>query len=404
MATTSFLYHTLGTEGYRHLKTEYVGGVVEHHVELVREKRVCRACGARWDKLKLCGRFTRTFLALPVGRRRQVVVLHGHEQLCAVCGRTRREPILFTAAKRRYLAAFARFVVELCQMATIKHVAAWLGVSWDLVKELFKTHLARRLRRRSLREVRFIAVDEFAIHKGQRYMTVVLDLETGAIVWAAQGRDAGALAGFLRKLKRAGAFVQAVAMDMWRPYMLAVQSELPSATIVHDPFHIVAAVNEALDRTRRDLYRTAAKDDMRVVKGLRFLLLRGREDLGEGGQYRLDQLRALNEPLFDAYLLKEDLRQLWSFPNITEAWRFLSRWIAQARATGLPHLRRLAKTLEDHAHEVLSWYRFPISTGPLEGLNNKIKVLKRQAYGFRDLEYFKLRLYFIHEAIPAFPG
>ena len=113
---------------------------------------------------------------------------------------------------------------------------------------------------------------------------------------------------------------------------------------------------------------------------------------------------ALNEPLYEAYLLKEDLRQLWHQPSADAAGVFLSGWIQRAEATGLHHFRKLANTLKIHAFQVLSWFRFPISTGPLEGLNNKIKVLKRQAYGFRDLDYFKLRLYFIHESTPAFPG
>lgn len=404
MATTSYLYHTMRLRGYRHVRTEYVGGVVRHHVKLRPQERRCRHCGAGWFDLTLNGQFERTLLALPVGRRRQEVVVHGHLLRCGRCKKTLREPVACARGKQRYLNTVAQYIVDLCALAPIKHVAAFLGMGWDVVKGVFKAHLTRRLKRRSLREVRLIAVDEFATHKGHRYMTVVLDLETGQILWAAQGRDAGALIPFLRKLKQAGAHLDAVALDMWPAYLLAVQTVFPRVTIVHDPFHIVALANRAIDETRRELYHACNIPTRKVIKGSRFLLLRAGETLPDKARSRLDDLMALNQPLYEAYLLKEDLRQLWHQPSADAAGRFLSAWIARAEATTLHHFVKLATTLKAHALQVLSWFTYRISTGPLEGLNNKIKVLKRQAYGFRDLDYFKLRLYFIHEATPAFPG
>jgi transposase len=404
MATTSFLYHTQGLRGYTHLRTEYVGGAVRHHIQCAPHRRTCRGCGARWPSLRMGGRFVRTFVALPVGSRRQEVVLHGHEQTCTRCGRTLREPIPFAKGKQRYLNVVATFIVALCQIAPIKHVAEFLGLGWDLVKAVFKGHLARRLQQRSLRDVRLIAIDEFALHKGHRYMTVVLDLETGHILWAEKGRDANALIPFFRRLHHAGARLEAVALDMWPAYLLAVQTVFPQVAIVHDPFHVVALVNRAIDETRRELCHSLNLPDRKIIKGSRFLLLRAGENLDEPARRRLDALIALNQPLYQAYLLKEDLRQLWRQPNSDVAGLFLSRWIERAEAIGLQHFRKLAATLRSHTLQLLSWFQHPISTGPLEGLNNKIKVLKRQAYGFRDLDYFKLRLYFIHESTPAFSG
>ena len=148
------------------------------------------------------GTFTRVFRALPVGRRQQFVVLHGHFQQCRCCGRNLKEPIDFAEGKRRRLKAFDQLVIDLCQIAPIKHVALLLAISWDLIKEIFKAHLASRLARRKLHKVRCLAVDEFAIRKGRHYMTVVIDLETGAILHAHEGKDAAALIPFLEKLKR----------------------------------------------------------------------------------------------------------------------------------------------------------------------------------------------------------
>jgi len=350
------------------------------------------------------GAITRTFHALPVGRRKQFVVLHGHFQQCRCCGGNLREPIDFAQGKRRRLKVFERYVVDLCHIATIKHVAILLGVGWDMIKAIFKNHLARRFERRKLSRVRYIAVDEFAIRKGHHYMTVVLDLETGAVLHAHEGRDAAALIPFLEKLRRKRAKLRAVAMDMWPAYLRAVQLVFPHVDVVHDPYHVVAIVNRAIDATRRDLYRHLSGQERQVLKGSRFLLLRGMEHLPPHSLERLMELMEINEPLYQAYLLKEDLRMFWNLPSAGAAETFLLSWMDQARTLGLKHFIKIADMMENHIAGLLAYFRHRISTGPIEGLNNKIKVLKRQAYGFRDQAYFKLRLYFIHESVPAFAG
>jgi len=235
-------------------------------------------------------------------------------------------------------------------------------------------------------------------------MTVVIDLETGAVLHAHEGRDAAALIPFLEKLKRKRANLRAVAMDMWPAYLQAVKQVFPHVDVVHDPYHVVAIVNRAIDETRRDLYRQLSSQERQVLKGSRFLLLRGMEHLKARSLERLMELMEINEPLYQAYLLKEDLRMFWNLPNAELAQAFLASWIDQARTLGLKYFVKLADTLEKHLGGILTYFQHRISTGPLEGLNNKIKVLKRQAYGFRDQAYFKLRLYFIHESVPAFAG
>lgn len=404
MATTSYLYHALGLVRYQHVKTEYRGGATYYHVIRKRDERRCAGCGARWDQLTMQGKFERSFRGLPVGRRSQFVVLHGHFQHCRHCGRTLREPIDFAKGKRRRLKAFERYVIDLCRIAPIKHVAHFLGVGWDLVKEIFKEHLSRRLRRRKLRKVRYLAVDEFSVRKGHHYMTVVLDLETGQILHVHEGKDANALIPFLEKLKRKRAKILAVAMDMSPAYMQAVRQVFPTTDIVHDPYHVVTIVNRAIDETRRDIARQLSGQDKQVIKGSRFLLLSALESLKPTSLERLIMLMEVNEPLYAGYLLKEDLRTFWNLSNQELGAAFLDSWIHQAKSLGLKHFSKLADTLDRHRQGLLSYFKHRISTGPLEGLNNKIKVLKRQAYGFRDKDYFKLRLYFIHESTPAFTG
>ena len=404
MATTSFLYHTLGLQHYRHLRTEYKKGAVYHHVKRKEDERYCADCHARWHKLTMDGRFQRVFIGLPVGNKRQYVVLHGHEQNCTKCGKTLREPIPFARGKRRRLKSFERYVVELCKIAPIKHVAKFLSIGWDTVKEIFKEHLERRFNSRKLGHVRYIAIDEFSIRKGKQYMTVVLDLESGEILYVNEGKDAEAVLPFLYKLKRKKVRLSAVAMDMSAAYRKAVRQVFPEIDIVHDPYHVVALVNKAIDNTRRDMVRELSGPARQCIKGTRFLLLKGNERLYPESRQRLSWLMEVNEPLFQAYLLKEDFRTFWSFESESQGRNFLNSWIGLAKDLHIKHFTTLAETLDQHRQGLLAYFKHCISSAPLEGMNNKIKTLKRQAYGFRDNWYFKLRLYFIHEDTPAFPG
>ncbi|MCG6537671.1 MAG: ISL3 family transposase [Syntrophales bacterium LBB04] len=233
---------------------------------------------------------------------------------------------------------------------------------------------------------------------------IVLDLESGQILHAQEGKDAQALVPFLEKLKRKKVPLLAIAMDMSPAYFQAVRQVFPKVDIVHDPYHVVSLVNKAIDETRPDIARELNNQDKQVIKGSRFLLLRGLESLNAYSLSKLKDLMEVNEPLYAAYLLNEGLRTFWNQPNEQSGAVFLDTWITQASSFTLSLFTKLAETLQRHRGELLSYFRHRISTGPLEGINNKNKVLKRQAYGFRDKLYFKLRLFFLHQQTPAFAG
>jgi transposase len=279
-------------------------------------------------------------------------------------------------------------------------VARHLGVSWDLVKELKKTHLARHYRSPKLGHLTHLAIDELCLGRGHNYRTLVLDLDSGAIVFVGQGKGADALKPFWRRLKAARAKIQAVAVDLSPAYTLALREHLPQATLVYDRFHIMKLFNEKLSELRRELHREATdqlhKD---VLKGTRWLLLTNRENLNDAKdeRRRLQEALKLNESLATAYYLKEELRLFWEQAEILTAALFLNSWIRRAEASGIRVLQTLAKTLAIHRQGLLAWHTHPISTGPLEGTNNKIRALTRQAYGFRDQEYFLLQLYALHK-------
>ena len=278
---------------------------------------------------------------------------------------------------------------------------------WDIIKDIQKRYLLKRYGRPSLKNIECIAIDEISIGKGHRYLTIVLNLKTGAVMFVGHGKGAAALAPFFRRLKRSKASVKAVAIDMSPAYIAAVLENLPAAKIVFDRFHVIKMYNDKLSDLRRSLYNeTKGVLAKKVLKGTRWLLLKNPENLDpeKDEHQRLQDALKVNEPLAIAYYLKEDLRRFWDQPNKAEAEIFLRHWIAKAESSKIPMLAKFAKTLRAHKFGLLSFYDYPISTGPLEGTNNKIKTLQKQAYGFRDHLFFKLKIYALHETKYALVG
>lgn len=313
----------------------------------------------------------------------------------------------FAEPRRSYAKSFARYALELSRLMTIKDVAHHLGVSWDVIKEIQQQDLQRRFGKPKLKHLRQIAIDEISVGKGHRYVTVVLDLQSGAVVHVGEGKGGDALTAFWKRLRSSGAKIEAVATDMSPAYIEAVSTHLPKASLVFDRFHVMKLFNDKLSDLRRELHREATDGlHKEVLKGTRWLLLKRPENLDpkRNEPARLEEALRLNRPLATAYYLKEQLAEAWEQEDEQEARAFLLDWIAQAESSGVRMLHKFAKTLRAHAWGILAWYDHPISTGPLEGTNNKIKTMKRQAYGFRDPEFLKLKIYAIHEAKYALVG
>lgn len=396
--STSLLYHGFGIRGYQLQKTDYEDGGVIFTIVQRREKLACPQCGSRDVHRK--GSVPRTFRTVPIGSKPVRVTLNVPRVRCEACRTVRQVTVPFAEPRKSYTRSFTRYVLELSRLTTIGDVAAHLGVGWDLVKDIQKRHLQRNFARPKLKHVRQIAIDEICIGRGHRYLTVVLDLESGAVLHVGQGKGADALEPFWKRLRASGARVEAVATDMAQAYITAVLENLPEATLVFDRFHIMKLYNEKLTNLRRQLYREAVEGlGKDVLKGVRWLLLKNPENLDESRneQQRLDEALALNESLATAYYLKDLLRYFWEQPDKARAEAWLDDWCDLAEASGIRMLQQFAKTLKGHRSGLLAWYDYPISTGPLEGTNNKIKLMQRQHYGLRDREFFRLKIYALHE-------
>ena len=403
--STSLLYHAFGLVGYRYVNQSFKGGRVTFRIEQPRKHRRCSHCGSAdvWDQ----GGVEREFHAVPIGSKPVLLKFKVPRVRCFDCDMVRQVKLGFADPGKHHTRAFERYVLELSRLMTIQDVAKHLQVSWDTVKGIQAGSLQRRFGKPSLHKLKKIAIDEIAISKGHRYLTVVLDLNTGAVVFVGDGKGVDSLKPFWLRVRRARAKIVAVATDMSKAYIRAVRDNLPKAVHVFDHFHVVKLFNEKLTAFRRELYRQLSSEvDRKILKGTRWLLLKNPENLDpeRNERQRLDEALQLNLPLATAYYLKEDLRQIWHQANLRAARRELRDWIARARASGIPMLIQFAATLEDYQEGILAYYKHPISTGPLEGTNNKIKTMKRQAYGFRDPEFFKLKILGLHETKHALVG
>lgn len=403
--STSFIYHAFGLQGYEYVHQKFEDGSV---VIRVRPRwRLVRCPACRSKEVVRRGLYLRKLRCQPIGRKPVWLMVEVPRVRCALCGCVRRIHLGIAEPKRSYTRAFARYVLDLTKVMTLKDVSRFLGIGWDCVKDILKRNLARRFARPKLDKVRYLAIDEISVKKGHKYLTLVMDLDSGAVLFVGEGKGAEALAPFWQLLRRSRASIQAVATDMSAAYIGAVLENLPGVPLVFDHFHVVKLMNEALTQIRRGLHHEL-KDVLgkQVLKGTRWILLKNPENLSpeRNEAAQLQEALKLNEPLATAYYMKEDLRQFWSQANKETARSVIDSWIERAQASGIGPLVRVSTTLAGLKFGILNWYDHPISSGRMEGTNNKIKVLKRMAYGYRDIDFFKLRILAIHEAKYALTG
>jgi transposase len=403
--SADLIYHAFGLKGYCVHSIRFENHELILETRQPRETLRCPECGSA--RVFSQGKKTRRFRTLPIGTQPVLIELAVPRVRCRDCSAVRQVKIPFAPGSRRYTKAFERYALQVARITTVKHAARHLGVSWDTIRDIERRYLEKNFSKPKLKHLKRIAIDEIAVRKGHRYLTLVLDLDSGQVVYVGKGRKKQSLNDFWKRLAASRAKIEAVATDMSAAYISAVQERLPKASLVFDRFHVMKLFNDKLSALRRELHREATDGlQKKVLKGTRWLLLRNSENLDADKRehQRLEEALSLNKPLATAYYLKEELRLLWEQPGPITAEIFLHDWCRRARASGIKMLMTFANTLEGYRSGILAWYKHPISTGPLEGVNNKIKTLKRAAYGYRNEEYFKLKILAIHQTEYALVG
>jgi transposase len=402
------LYRVLGRGGYRVLDSWYsdADGRVRVLIEAPREGLRCRSCGC--SRVHVHEHVVRSWESAPLGLTPVDIVMRSPRVKCLDCGAKTWHQPTFANGQRRITKTFEDFIERQLTRLTIQDVVEMYGLSWNTVCEIDLARL-KKLARPKLGGLKRLAIDENYLGKRHGFVTLVLDLDTKAIVSVLKGRGKAALKPFFAKLKQARAQIKAVATDMSGGYIAAVMEYLPKAALVFDRFHVVKLMNEKLTDLRREMYHELTdKQHRKMLKGTRYLLMMNPENLKQNEKVdekaQLKEALKLNESLSVAYYLKEDLRQFWNQKSKQAAEKFLEAWCRRADASGIRQMQTMAKTLRQHRRGLLNWYDHPISTGPLEGINNKIGALQRRAYGYRNYEHLKERLLTLHHTKYALQG
>ncbi len=360
-------------------------------VYLIPEAKVlprCHKCQEFCEKIHSTHK--RTIRDLPLSEYSVFIVIEYRNVFCPNCGIS-LEYLSFVDPFHRCTKRFESQVLGLCDHMSISAVACYVGLNWKTVKKIHKSYLQKVVSNRDFIPLKYLAIDEVALKKGHKYLTILLNWETGSVLWVGEGRQHDSIAGFFSSLSEEQIKgICAIAMDMWPAYIKAAKRYCPDAAIVFDFFHVVSMYGREIDKIRNEEYRNAKEEDKRVIKGSKFILLKNKENLNDREKPKLDALLNLNETISTAYILKDSLKKLWSYQDEMEALKSLKDWCCLALQSSAKRLRKFAKTMLKHAVGIINHCRFPINTGKLEGINNKIKVLKRRAYGFRDIEYFSL--------------
>jgi transposase len=397
-----------GWEGYQVKRVERIEpteatGKPRVEITLTHDKPTFRCSGCGHETTQVHEMVVRRVRDLPILDAETHVWVPRYRVACPTCG-PKLEALSWLSPWDRVTRRLAESVVRLCRVLPVQHVAEFYRLDWDTVKNLDVAALAQQLLPVDFSSVRMIAMDEFAVRKGHRYATVIVEPTRKRVLWVGRGRGREDIRPFFVLLGPDGCQrLQAVAMDMSPAYEEEVRAHCPQAAIVYDLFHVVAKYGrEVIDRVRVEEARRVRRNAQarKVIKGTRWLLLRNIENVKPADRVRLGELLMANRRLAAVYVLKDDLKHLWDYTYPAAAKRFFADWYQRAIRSRVDPLKAFARNLKEQLPGILAHCHYPLHTSLLEGINNRIKVIKRMGYGYRDEGYFFLK---IHAAFPGIP-
>ena len=325
-----------------------------------------------------------------IAKEKCFIVIKTYRIICKGCFRG-MEKLDFILPGERFTERFANYICELCEKMTLKDVARMAMIDWRTAKRIDKKKLKEIFKDlRNIKPIR-IGVDEIAHEKGHKYLTIVRDLDAG-VIWVGEKRKKETLDQFFKELgKRKSKNITVAVMDMWDPFIKSVK-ENTNAEIVFDKFHIAKKINEAVDKIRKEEFAKADKEERKMMKHKRFLILYRNKNLNKEQEKDLNELMELNKKLYEAYLLKEQALSIFDRRQKNVALERLQIWKENIKKSGIKEFQKLLKTFEHYLYGVENYFKHHVTNGASEGYNNKINIIKRRAYGFKDIEYFKLKI------------
>ena len=318
---------------------------------------------------------------------------------CPRCGKIVVEEVPWGDGKRTLTKAYMLFLARWARRLSWKETAEAFRTSWDKVFDAVEHVVTWGLEHRVLGQIDAIGVDEIQYAKGHKYLTLVYQIDPGVtrLLWAGRERTIESFRGFFTVIgEEAASKIVFVCSDMWEPYLKVIREKCSEALHILDRFHIVAKMNKALDEARAGESRRMAREGLApVLKKSRWLLLKREENLKTEQRFRLRDLLRYNLRTVRAYLLKEAFQQLWDYNSPTWAGKFLDEWCGQVMRSRIEPMKKIARSLREHRELILNYFRAQklLSSGVVEGLNNKAKVTMRKSYGFRTFRTLELALY-----------
>lgn len=334
----------------------------------------------------------RSLRDLDIGARHIELRVQVYRVECHVCGRP-EVPITLARQYARCTRRLEKHLFRLTGDSTVKAVAVRMALDWRTVKDAEVRYIRGLLRKRNLDGIRRIGIDEVSYQKRHKYLTLVTDLDHHRVIYATHGNDGRAVGRLLAWLgPERCCRIKVVVTDMHDPYLKVLRKRLPKAALVFDHFHVSKIVHDALDEIRRRLQRELPPAGRRMIKGQRYVLLRAREKLSRRQQVSLQELLNANTDLTKGYVLKEAFRDVFQARNIREGRKRLKAWEAQVRESGVAELIKVLNTIERRRSGIENFFQYKVANGMAEGFNNVVGTIKKQAYGFHDREYLRLKI------------
>jgi len=402
MRMETFIRTSLGMKAHFVVRVEELpeGELLAQVDRLPGRRLQCGECGLPAAKVAKTRRPARRWRDLRVRDHVLWLVYAPHWVWCSTCG-LRVEKIPWADKWQRVTHALFRAVAILARKLDWASVAAHFRLNWKTVAAVVEGAVLWGLAHRPWKPLHLVGLDEVSRRKGQQYLTLVYDLERGRVVWVGKDRDEATLQRFFAWLgKRRARAIQVVCCDMWRPYLAAVRTAVPQATVVFDRFHLTQHCNQAVDEVRRATWRQLQGRERVEFKRTRFLWLANPENLTREKRTRLSGLLRLNSPVVKGYLLKEDLRRFWDYRYTAWAAAHLRQWLWRASHSRLAPFQELAAMIRTHLDGVLAWTRIRVTNGALEGMNNKVKAISHRAFGYRTTWTYIANIYHCCARLP----
>ena len=375
--------------GYKLVFADLKDATFTFTFEGVRKTGDCPKCGRRCANFD--GSYTRIVRDLDAWGCRTCIVFPERRIRCK-CGYRGMEKVEFTDPYSRCTRRMEEYVFRLCKIMTVHDAAELVKLGWHTVKNIDKKHIGKLTVGLAEANPSKIGVDEVAYTKGHNYLTVVRDIDLGKVMWVGFSRTKETLDSFFQELGPLKSRAVRVAVtDMWDPYIASVR-EHTDADIVFDKFHIAKKVNEVLDLVRKQEFAQADPVERKEMKHKRYLILSRNKNVEGERREELDTLLKQNETLSKAYLLKEQVLDIFDETDPDVAQKRLRKWVQNVKKSGITVFEGVVNTIQNYLYGIINYFKHQLTNAASEAINNKINVIKRRAYGFRDIEYFKLKI------------